>query len=480
MPCTTILVGKSASKNNSTIISRNDDSPNGFFHIKKMAFYPENNYLSEYKSRISKVIIDLPNYNYSFTYMPNVEKKEGIWGANGVNRLNVSVSATETISNNENILKIDPLINVKEKRHLSRSNTGIGEEDIVMLTLPFIKSARDGVLRLAYLLEQYGTYETNGIIFQDENEIWYMETIGGHHFIAKRLPDDMVAILPNYFNIDSFDLVDALNEKKNHIASSDLMDLIENNKELLNAGIINYKDINPRKLFGTYSELDRCYNTPRSWFMYGYFTNDYDKYNPESPNIPAFIKPVFKVGIEEVKIAQSSVYENTIYDPYRYYRKYRPIGINRTAFLHITEIKSNVKDEELKSINYIGYASNAYNVCIPILTSLTRIPLYFKNTTTKVSTSSFYWTSRLISALSDPIKEDAQKLIKEAQNDIYELSNQIINLSRSNNDHPSIDDINDIIVNSSKDVVDNLLNDILRLSSLNMKNAFGLSDHGES
>ena len=114
------------------------------------------------------------------------------------------------------------------------------------------------------------------------------------------------------------------------------------------------------------------------------------------------------------------------------------------------------------------------------MTSLSRIPLYFKNTTTKVSTSSFYWTSRLIAALSDPIKEDAQKLIKEAQNDIYELSNQIFNLSRTNNDHPSIDDINDIIVNSSKDVVDNLLNDILRLSSLNMKNAFGLSDHGES
>ena len=49
---------------------------------------------------------------------------------------------------------------------------GIGEEDIVYLVLPYIHSAREGVLRLGSLLEQYGTYEMNGIAFQDVNEIW--------------------------------------------------------------------------------------------------------------------------------------------------------------------------------------------------------------------------------------------------------------------------------------------------------------------
>ena len=42
---------------------------------------------------------------------------------------------------------------------------GIGEEDIVCLVLPYIRSAREGVKRLGSLLEQYGTYEMNGIAF---------------------------------------------------------------------------------------------------------------------------------------------------------------------------------------------------------------------------------------------------------------------------------------------------------------------------
>ncbi len=38
-----------------------------------------------------------------------------------------------------------------------------GEEDMVTLVLPYIKSARDGVIRLGEILEKYGTYEMNGI-----------------------------------------------------------------------------------------------------------------------------------------------------------------------------------------------------------------------------------------------------------------------------------------------------------------------------
>ena len=40
-------------------------------------------------------------------------------------------------------------------------------EDIVYLVLPYIHSAREGVQRLGSLLEQYGTYEMNGIAFRD-------------------------------------------------------------------------------------------------------------------------------------------------------------------------------------------------------------------------------------------------------------------------------------------------------------------------
>ena len=80
---------------------------------------------------------------------------------------------------------------------------GIGEEDMVTITLPYISSAREGVERLGMLLETYGTYEMNGIAFQDENEIWWLETIGGHNWIAKRVPDNEYVVMPNQLGTDA-------------------------------------------------------------------------------------------------------------------------------------------------------------------------------------------------------------------------------------------------------------------------------------
>ena len=73
----------------------------------------------------------------------------------------------------------------------------MGEEDLVTLVLPYIKSAREGVERLGQLLKTYGTYEPNGIAFADKEEVWWLETIGGHHWAAVRIPDDSYVVAPN-------------------------------------------------------------------------------------------------------------------------------------------------------------------------------------------------------------------------------------------------------------------------------------------
>ena len=99
---------------------------------------------------------------------------------------------------------------------------GLGEEDMVTLVLPYAKSARDGVRILGDLLERYGTYENNGIAFSDVDEIWWLETIGGHHWIAKRVPDDAYVTMPNQLGIDSFDLDDAEGAQADHMCSADL------------------------------------------------------------------------------------------------------------------------------------------------------------------------------------------------------------------------------------------------------------------
>ena len=51
---------------------------------------------------------------------------------------------------------------------------------MVYLVLPFVKTAREGVKCLGQLIEKYGTGESNGIAFSDNEEVWYLETGAGH------------------------------------------------------------------------------------------------------------------------------------------------------------------------------------------------------------------------------------------------------------------------------------------------------------
>ena len=158
---------------------------------------------------------------------------------------------------------------------------GIGEEDIITLVLPYVTTAREGVARLGELLETYGTYESNGVIISDVDEIWYVETIGGHHWIARRVPDDCYATIPNQLGIDDFDLADAFGEQREYLCSADLREFMathhldrtmgtpvsSNGRHAHSAGfgttVASTFTAQPR----TATPKDHIYNTPRAWYM---------------------------------------------------------------------------------------------------------------------------------------------------------------------------------------------------------------------
>ena len=211
MACTTILVGKKASYDGSTIIARNDDSGAGNYTPKKYVIIKPCDQPRKYTAVISHLTMDLPDNPVRYSATPNVDNKNGIWCAAGINEYEVGMSATETITSNPRVLSGDPLVVYDEEKNIPG---GIGEEDIVHIVLPYIKSAKEGVYCLGELLEKYGTYEMNGIAFCDKDEIWYMETIGGHHYIAKRVEDDEYVVMPNQLGIDEFDIEDGLGKQE--------------------------------------------------------------------------------------------------------------------------------------------------------------------------------------------------------------------------------------------------------------------------
>ena len=413
MSCTTILVGKKASYDGSTIIARDDDSGSGRYDPKKFVAIAPQEQPRHYRSVLSHVEIDLPDNPCRYSIVPNVLPNRGILAEAGVSERNVAMSATETIAVNERVLAADPLVVLQpadEADGKPEVPGGIGEEDIITLILPYVSTAREGVKRLAELLETYGTYESNGIIISDVDEIWYVETIGGHHWIARRVPDDKCAIIPNQLGIDYFDFDDAFSDAREFMCSADLTEFIETHHLGRAAGTqggMNGGHCNPRVVFGTATAKDHIYNTPRAWYMYRYLDPaDAENLTPESDDIPWCLEPENAVTVEDVDFLLGSHFEGTPYDPYgtqgteESRHRYRPIGINRTGHMVAMQIRPYAPVES-RSIMWISYGSGAFTTSAPFYANVDDTPAYLRDTTPEVSTDCLYWTNRLIATLAD-------------------------------------------------------------------------------
>lgn len=134
----------------------------------------------------------------------------------GTNEKGLSVSATETISGNAEVKKIDP--NVQEKVD---GVVGIEETDIPTILLAEAASAREGIELLAKIYDEYGAYFDSGIFVCDQKEAWYIENCSGTQYVAIKLHDDLIFLEPNIAVIGQVDLDDT----DNVIASEKLIEV---------------------------------------------------------------------------------------------------------------------------------------------------------------------------------------------------------------------------------------------------------------
>ena len=74
------------------------------------------------------------------------------------------------------------------------------------------KTAREAVKIGGKLIEKYG-YASSGRTYSiaDKNEAWMLAAVNGKHWVAQRVPDEQVAIIPNYYTIGKINLKDTLN-----------------------------------------------------------------------------------------------------------------------------------------------------------------------------------------------------------------------------------------------------------------------------
>ena len=487
MPCTTVLVGPRASQDGSTMIARTDD---GHYDVKKLVVVEPKDQPRKYKSVGSRLEIPLPDPPMRYTACPNVDPSEGVWAATGINAAGVGMTATETITTNPRVLAADPLVVLRKAENRREKDVpgGVGEEDFLVLVLPYIRTAREGVLRLAGLLETYGTCESNGIAFNDENEVWYMETVGGHHWIARKVPEDAVVIQPNQFGTDGFDLEDAFGAKESHMCSADLREFIaENHLDLNRDGRFNLRDV-----FGSRGDSDHIYNTPRAWFMGRYLTGlsrRWDgpgaEFTPESDDIPWCVKPDRKVTPEDVKYLLSSHFQGTPYDPYinrdtGMRGMYRSIGINRTGVTSICQIRPGMP-EAIRGVEWIVFGPTTFAAALPVYAGVRSMPKYLSRVTMDASTENWYWTSRMISALTDSCYNATRRNIERYEQAVAAKGRRLVReydrKMLDSGDFSLAEEANEKLAAMAREEAGKTLNAVLQSATENMKNGFSLSDN---
>ena len=452
MSCTTILIGKAASYDGATIIARDDDSGSGRYDPKRFVVVRPEDQPRRYRSVLSHVEIDLPDDPCRYTIAPNVLPNRGVLAEAGVNVHNVAMSATETIAVNERVLAADPLVELRPAQgkpgdadYVPERPGGIGEEDII-------------------------------IAISDADEIWYVETIGGHHWIARRVPDDCYATIPNQLGIDEFDLDDAFGQRREHMCSADLIEFIERHHldMAMNRGPHH---LDTRAAFGTATTKDHIYNTPRAWYMQRYL-------NPSEPER--------KVSIEDVDFLMSSHFEGTPYDPYgtlgtpESRHRYRPIGINRTGHMVAMELRGDVPATH-RAVMWVSFGSGPFNAVAPFYANVLDTPAYLRDTPAEPSTDSYYWSIRMIAAMADPhyiecsnaIEQYAEQVRSFGHRHVFDTDAALAGAGATDGMDAAaarLTEANEVMAAYLRERTVRLLADVLYTSSNLMRNSFAMSD----
>lgn len=212
--CSAFIIGKDLTADGSALYGRTEDYPfppnsgkhNKNFIINEAKTYKEGDMLEDEYTGF-KYAHEPQEYKYLSVPDATRGTGEGIYGAHGFNEYGVSMTGTVTAVPNEKVLEVDPLV-----------EDGLAEAILIDLVLPRVKTAREGIELIGKVVSEKGSAEGNIVVVADKDEIWYMEILSGHQYVAIKFPDDKFAVFPNTYFLGHVDFSDT----ENVIASSDV------------------------------------------------------------------------------------------------------------------------------------------------------------------------------------------------------------------------------------------------------------------
>ncbi|MGT2757604.1 C69 family dipeptidase [Streptococcus ovuberis] len=409
--CSAFIIGKGLTEDGSTLYGRTEDYPFPVemdgevvtgYHNKNFIVTPAQTYSENDRIEDESNGFTYPRQAQEYKYIsaPDASRGtgEGIFDAHGFNEHGVSMSATVTAIPNEKVLSVDPLV-----------KNGLAEAIMTSLILPRVKTAREGIEYVAKVIDEKGSAEGNIIMIADQNELWYMEILSGHQYVAIKFPEDKYAVFPNTYFLGHVDLTD----KENVIASKDV------EKVAKEAG--SYKEVGGKfhiaKSYGpeNYAEGDRSrvyagikLLDPDADVTYDDETFDLLR-TPSDPNKKFSIKdamaiqrnrfehlPEFKPNDllprnEKGRRGSGDAKEEAVY-------KY-PLGNENVIDAHIYQIKPELP-KEFGGIVWLNLGTSRNTPYIPFYGNITETYKAFHPQTLEYDKTSWYWVAKHIDEMT--------------------------------------------------------------------------------
>ena len=390
LACTGIIVGKGLTSDGSYIFGRNEDFLAEPEHNKNFVIREggKNKPGEIFKDESNGFTYPLPETRYKYFSVPDVTPEEGIFDEAGFNEFGVAIDTTVSANSNDKIKKIDPYV-----------KDGLAESAMPTVILPYVKTAREGVLRLAEIIKTKGAAEGNILVIADKKEMWYIEIYSGHQFVAIKYPDDKFSVFPNTFFLGTIDLND-----KNNVIKSDGIEKVA--KEAGSYVAENGKMHLAKSYAPEFAERDRSRSYSGILQL-----NPKAKINYNDERFEFFQSSDKKITLQDVMAVLRNRLENTNFKPqmdgkkgddYKY-----PINNENVIESHIFQIKKDLP-ANVGGIMWLTMASSKYSPYIPFYGNITATYDAYHVKGGQYDPNSYYWVSETVNTAMNKVSAKEQ------------------------------------------------------------------------
>lgn len=190
--CYSILVGKKASASGAVLFAHNEDDWDEqvvYWHkVPRMRYTVTDTIVLKNGGKLPQIA---ETCAYLWLELPGME-----FGDSYLNEYGVTIASNACRS---------------RKKDARLTDGGI-DYDLRRILAERARSAREAVKIAGRLIQRFG-YNSSGRTYciADPNEAWMLAIVYGKIWVAQRVPDEKVVIIPNYYVIQNIDLGDTLN-----------------------------------------------------------------------------------------------------------------------------------------------------------------------------------------------------------------------------------------------------------------------------